>query len=602
MNPETATPTHRSRPWLAHYAPGVPATVTVPDEDLTSALVRAAERWPDRVAVDFFGATTTFAELADETARAARVLADLGVRAGDRVALVMPNCAAHVAAFYGILRLGAIAVEHNPTYPVDQMRHQLTDSGATVALVWDGAVATVVEACDGTAVRHLVAVDMTRDLPTTKRLALRLPVSAARETRTAMTGPVPAGTRRWHRLVAAAEPLPLDALDERPRPSSDDVALLQYTGGTTGVPKAAVLTHRNLVANVVQGHAWAQFRPGEEVVHGVLPFFHAFGLTLCMTLPVAIGATLVPFPKFDPDAVVASSRRRPATFMAGVAPMFDRLVDAAERSGHLDALTSIRLAFAGAMPISAATAARWEAATGGLLIEGYGMTETSPVAVGNPCTAERTPGTLGLPFPSTDARVVVQGSPDEPSGPVDAEPGADDGPEAGLVRGELLLRGPQVFSGYWQRPDESAGVLLDGGWIRTGDVVTQTPEGVLTLVDRVKEMIITGGFKVFPSQVEDVLRGMPGIDDVAVVGMPDAGGAGSGDGSGSGGAGGTEHVVAAIVISGVAPTLEAVRAWGEKHLARYALPRKIVVVRELPRSQIGKVLRRVVREDLLRRP
>lgn len=555
-----------ARPLSFELPPGVPRDVVVPDEPLTAALDRAAATWPDRVALDFLGATTTYRALADRVARAAQVLLDLGVRPGDRVAVAMPNCPAHVVAFQAVLRVGAVVVEHNPTYTADELAHQLTDSGAVVALVWQKTVPAVLAVRDRTDLRTVVAVDLAADLPWRSRLALRLPVAKARRTRAAMQGPVPADVPSWHRLVADARPLD----PATPQPETHDVALLQYTGGTTGTPKAAVLSHRNLVANAVQGHAWTGVEPGTEVVYGVLPFFHAFGLTLCLTYAVRVGATLVVFPSFDPAMVLAAQRRRPGTFLPAVPPMLDRLVTAAEAAGA--DLTSFTHAISGAMALPAETARRWEAATGGLVVEGYGMTETSPVALGNPLTAERRPGTLGLPFPGTEVRIVDQ---EDPTRDVD--------PAAG---GELLIRGPQVFQGYWQRPDETAAQLLPDGWLRTGDVV-QVVEGSVVLVDRMKEMIVTGGFKVYPSQVEDHLRGMPGIADVAVVGVP-------------GGAMG-ESVVAAVVLaddaSGV--DLAAVRAWCEQRLARYALPRRLVVLTELPRSQVGKVLRRVVREQVL---
>jgi long-chain acyl-CoA synthetase len=569
------------QPWLSRYSPGVPATVDIPDEPVTAALDRAAARWPDRVAVDFFGSTLTFARLAEQVDRAASTLAALGVRHGDRIALVLPNSSSHVVAFNAALRLGAVVVEHNPTYTADELAHQLADSGAAIALVWQKAVPTVLAAQSRTDLRTVVSVDIARDLPLAKRVALRLPVKTARELRAALRGPETPGVQDWHRLVADAAPLD----PAMPRPAADDVALLQYTGGTTGTPKGAVLTHRNLVANTVQGQAWASFREGDETIYGVLPFFHAFGLTFCLTLAVRIGATLVAFPKFDAESVLAAQKRRPATFLPGVAPMFDRVAAAAAKAraaGKTADLSSIRLAFAGAMPISPTTARTWEEATGGLLIEGYGMTETSPVALGNPVSADRRPGTLGLPFPSTDIRVVDQ---DDPSRDVEPD-------EHGTVRGELLIHGPQVFQGYWNRPEETAHQLLDGGWLRTGDVVTVDADGMVTLVDRIKEMIITGGFKIYPSQVEDHLRLMPGIRDVAVVGLP--------------GEGSDERVAAAVVLdeeqdtaSGLPIDLAAVREWGEQKLARYALPKHLFVVPDLPRSQIGKVLRRVVRDNVL---
>ncbi|WP_289025760.1 AMP-binding protein [uncultured Cellulosimicrobium sp.] len=584
-----------TRPWTDRYAPGVPTDVEVPDEPVTAALYRAAERWPDRVAVDFFGATTTYAQLVAQVERAASALHDLGVRRGDRVALVLPNATSHVVAFYAVERLGGVVVEHNPTYTADELAHQLADSGASVAVVWTKTVPAVLEARTHVpGLRRVVGLDIARDLPRGSRLALRLPVARARAQREALRTPLPAGVPDWHDLVRRARALP-PAL---PPPAADAVGRRQCTGGTTGTPKGAVLTHRNLVANVVQGQAWASFEEGAETVYGVLPFFHAFGLTFCLTLPARVGATLVAFPKFDPQAFVAAQARRPATFLPGVAPMFDRIVTAAaDAAGAGSDLTSIRLAFAGAMPITAETAQRWEDATGGLLIEGYGMTETSPISLGNPCSDDRRPGTLGLPFPSTEIRVVDADALD--AGDLrDAEPSepSDDGVRT--VRGELLVRGPQVFRGYWNRPEETAHQLLDDGWLRTGDVVRVALDGpdagLVTLVDRIKEMIVTGGFKVYPSQVEEHLRGMPGVRDVAVVGVP--------------GSGSDEHVAAVVVLDdaddAASPPrvdLAAVREWGEKRLARYALPRTFAVVPELPRSQIGKVLRRVVREDLLGR-
>jgi long-chain acyl-CoA synthetase len=561
------------RPWLSSYTPDVPAEVDVPDEPLTVALYRAAERFGDRVAVDFQGRATSYRALAREVDRAAGALQALGVRPGERVAIALPNCAAHVVAFWAVLRLGAIVVEHNPTHSADELADQLADSGAVVAICWQHTAARVAAVLPRTEVHTLVAVDLAADLPRAKRLALRLPLRRARALRAQLQGPVPAGALDWHRLVRRARPL-----DPRhPQPTADATALLQYTGGTTGTPKAAILTHRNLVANAVQAVAWAGLREGAETVYGILPFFHAFGLTLCVPIAARIGATMLAFPKFDAADVLAAQQRRPATFLPGVAPMFDRIANLANERGT--DLRSIRVAFAGAMPISAQTAARWEGCTGGLLIEGYGMTETSPLALGNPCSCDRRPGTLGLPFPSTAIRVV---DPDDPARDV-----------ALGERGELLIRGPQVFAGYWGRPQDTRAALLPGGWLRTGDVVVADEAGSITLVDRTKEMIITSGFKVYPSQVENHLRAMPGVADVAVVGVP----------WGERG----ERVVAAIVLAaqdaaaGVVD-LAAVRTWCEQRVARYAIPAELVILAELPRSPIGKVLRRTVRDGLLAAP
>lgn len=555
-----------ARPWLSSYADGVPADVDVPEGSLVDLLHEAAGRFGPTVALDFYGATTTYADLAEQVDRAASALASLGVGAGDRVGLVLPNCPQHVVAFYAVLRLGAVVVEHNPLYTEDELALQLADHGARVVVVWDKAVPAVLASQPRTAVETVVSVDLTRALPRLKRLALRLPVAKARATRAAMTAPAPA-TTGWARLVAAARPLPAS----HPRPGADDVALLQYTGGTTGTPKGAVLTHRNLRANAAQGRAWVPgLRDGQETVYAVLPLFHAYGLTLCLTFAMTIGATLVLFPRFDVDMVLQAVGRRAPTFLPAVPPVYAALATAARDRG-VD-LTSIRYGISGAMALPPSVVDTWEQVSGGLLVEGYGMTETSPITLGNPVSDARRPGTVGVPFPSTEIRVV---DPDDPT--VDRAQG-----EAG----ELLVRGPQVFSGYWQRPDDTAAVLLEDGWLRTGDVVVMAEDGFVTVVDRIKELIITGGFNVYPSEVEDVLRRLDGVADAAVVGVP--------------GPDGGEQVVAAVVAEpGAELDAEDVRRLVRTRLAGYKVPRRVVLVEELPRSMIGKVLRRQVRDDVV---
>lgn len=549
---------------LRHEPP--PLSFDVPDEPLGLALERAAKRWPTRIAIDFMRSRLTYSQLSREVSRSAQALLDVGVKRGDRVAIALPNCTTHVVAFYAALRIGAVVVEHNPTYTGKQLGHQIADSGARIAIVWEKTAKAALIARAHSELEIVIAVNMTADLPWTSRLALRLPVKAARATRDAMRGPVPPQALRWEKLVAAAGQLP----EDHPYPASTDVALLQYTGGTTGTPKGAVLTHRNLVANSIQCELWTKVTGGTEVLYGALPFFHAFGLTLCLGYGIRTGATLVIFPKFDPAALLSAQKRRPGTFLPAVPPMIERFVTAA-KAADVD-LSSFSFAFSGAMALPAATAAAWEEATGGYAIEGYGMTETSPVALGNPVSDARRPGALGLPFPNTQIRIV------NPETLEDVARGD---------KGELLINGPQVFSGYWNRPEETDHQLLEGGWVRTGDVVRQGEDGFVTLVDRIKEMIVTGGFKVYPSQVEEHLREMPGVADVAVVGLP------SGDLG--------EKVVAALVLDGTVPSisLAELREWAAQHVAGYAVPRDVVVVNELPRSMIGKVLRRVVREDIL---
>jgi long-chain acyl-CoA synthetase len=552
--------------WSAKRWPGVPREIPIPEENLLQGLDAAIAQWPSRVAVDFMGEATTYQALGEAVSKGAGILDGYGIHKGDRVAISLPNCTSHMVAFYSVLRLGAIVVEINPTLSASEIEFEMADSGAVVLLAWEKVLDNL---GPSPADRRFVsiAVDLSADLPRIKRMALRLPISKARNLRGQLCSDALPEVPRWHRLLRGAQPL-----DARyPQPVPEDVALLQYTGGTTGVPKAAVLTHRNVVSNAAMGQAWTGAKPGAEVIYGILPFFHAFGMMLCLVYSVRIGATLVAFPKFSAEAVLETQKRRPGTFLPAVPPMLDKIADAAEKAG-VD-LSSFTCSLSGAMPLPPETASRWEALTGGMVVEGYGMTESSPVAVGNPLSPARRPGSLGIPFPSTQVRIV---DPEDPSRDV---PRGESG--------ELLLHGPQVFSGYWNRPDETATQLLPGGWLRTGDVVQVAPSGHIVLVDRIKEIIITGGFNVYPSQVEDRLREMPGVADVAVVGLP-------------GGRMG-EDVVAAIVLeSGHAmPDLTAVREWCSARLAKYALPGRIVFLPDLPRSQIGKVLRRVVRADLM---
>ncbi|KAA9111658.1 long-chain fatty acid--CoA ligase [Microbacterium rhizomatis] len=554
------------RPWLSAYAEGVAADIDEVTETLTDMLDAAVSRFGRRVALEFFGAETTYDDLGAQVERAAEGLRRLGVARTDRVAIVLPNCPQHVVAFYAALRLGAVVVEHNPLYTARELRHQFEDHGATVAIVWDKVADLVAEMPRDARPAQIVSVDVTRALPFATRAALRLPLAKARASRAALTTrPTAKHLVAWEHIVGGKK------LSKRmPRPALDDTALLQYTSGTTGAPKGAILTHRNLRANAAQGRAWVPgLHEGEEIFYGVLPLFHAYGMTLCLTFAMSIGARLVLFPKFDIDLVLAAARKSPPTFLPAVPPIYDALARATGRKG-VD-LTSIRFAISGAMSLPVQTVARWEEVTGGLLVEGYGMTETSPVALGNPIGPSRRPGTVGVPFPSTDIRVVDPGHPE-----TDVEQGQP---------GELLIRGPQVFQGYWKRPDETRAVLLEGGWLRTGDIVTVSPDGFVTIVDRIKELIITGGFNVSPSEVEETLLGHPDVEAAAVVGLPRS----------SGG----EDVTAAVVLrSGAQFDPGALRDYCRKHLTAYKVPKRVVQVEELPRSLIGKVLRKTVRDEL----
>jgi long-chain acyl-CoA synthetase len=558
---------YENRPWLSAYAPGVPHDIDESTESLVDMLDASVKKYGRRTALEFFGAETSYDELAEQVSRAAEGLRRLGVKKGDRVAIVLPNCPQHVAAFYAVLRLGAIVIEHNPLYTDRELRHQFEDHGARVAIVWDKVYDVVSGFPNDVRLDKIVSVDMTSALPLAKRIALRLPIAKARQTRASMTA-TPSARRvfTWEKLVDAPR-----ILRKRERPAASDIAVLQYTSGTTGTPKGAILTHKNLRANAAQGQAWVPgLKLGKETFYGVLPLFHAYGLTLCLTVAMSIGAKLVLFPKFDVGMVLDAAKKSPPTFLPAVPPIYDALTRVSKR--RRAGLSHIRFAISGAMSLPVATVERWEQASGGLLVEGYGMTETSPLAVGNPMGPSRRPGTVGVPFPSTEIRVVDPADPTQ-----DRHEG-----EAG----ELLLRGPQVFQGYWNRPGETDETLLADGWLRTGDIVTVSPDGYVTVIDRIKELIITGGFNVSPSEVEEVLLAHPDVTGAAVVGIRRSSG--------------TEDVSAAVVVrEGATVDTEQLRDYARTKLTAYKVPKKIVVLDELPRSLVGKVERRKVRDLLV---
>ncbi|WP_308464931.1 long-chain-fatty-acid--CoA ligase [Rathayibacter soli] len=558
--------TYADRPWLAHYAPDVPHDIPAQTGSLSHLIDTAVADYPGHVALEFFGATTTYSELGDRIARVAHSLHKLGVRKGDRVAIVLPNCPQHVVAFYAILRLGAVVVEHNPLYTPRELRHQFEDHGAQVAIVWNKAAAAVQELPRDLGVTTVITVDLTRAMPISKRMALKLPVSAARTARKKLTVPAPRGTIAWEKMLATRRIKRTHA-----RPELDDLALIQYTSGTTGAPKGVMLSHGNLLANAAQARAWVPaIERGSTVVYAVLPLFHAYGLTLSLTFAMSMGARLVLFPAFDPDLVLAVIKKRPPTFLPAVPPIYQRLVAAAKE--RKVSLAGIQIAISGAMNLPASIVELWEKETGGYLVEGYGLSECSPVLMANPVGSSRRDGTVGLALPSTQLRVV---DPDNVS--VDRPFGES---------GELLARGPQVFSGYWQKPAETAKALTADDWFRTGDIVAMDSDGFVSIIDRIKELIITGGFNVSPTEVEDCLRGGQGIADVAVVGIPHERGG--------------EDVVAAVVMQpGASFDEDAIRAFARENLTAYKVPRHVVQVEELPKSMIGKVLRKQVRDALL---
>lgn len=536
----------------------VPYEVPVPETSLYELLDTAARLYPDRVALDYFGATTTYEQVRDQVLRAARVLHEAGVRAGDTVAIALPNCPQAFVAFYACMRIGAVAAQHNPLAPAAQIDGQIMRHGGRVAIVWEKCVDTFpLDRLD-----TVFTVDISYGMPTSQRFLLSLPVPRARQMRAQLRGAVPAACVSWDRATASARPID----DDHPLPSPGDRAVILHTSGTNGVPKSAPLTHRNIGANVNQCIFWVwKLHEGAETFFSLLPYFHAFGLTFFLCAAVRKAATQVLLPKFDAQMALDAHKRRPVTFFVGVPPMFERILARAITSGT--DISTIRYSVAGAMPLSTTLAEEWEATTGGTIVEGYGLSETAPVLTGAPLSDKRRHGVLGVPFPSTQLRLVSL---------EDDTRDVEDG-----TPGEIIVRGPQVFEGYLNAPEESARVFTSEGWFKTGDVGVNR-DGFISMADRKKELILSGGFNVYPSQVEDAIRSLPGVADVAVVGVPVADA--------------TEEVTAAIIMEEGAQrlTLEQVREWAEKSIAHYALPRQIVFIAELPRNQMGKILRRKV--------
>jgi long-chain acyl-CoA synthetase len=553
------------QPWVKNYQPGVPAEIDLPTESLVAMLERSVAEGGNHPAMEFFGRRTSYTELGEQVDRAAEGLRRLGVRAGDRVALILPNCPQHVIAFYAVLRLGAVVVEHNPLYTSRELRHQFEDHQARIVIAWDKAAAAVLDFPADVEIDHVVSVNLLEAFPAVKRLALRLPVKKLRESRAALSGPAP-GTTPWKELLGHGR---IDS--GHPRPSVHDLAAIQYTSGTTGRPKGAMLTHFNLYSNALQGEAWmqgAEYR--KEIFYAILPMFHAFGMTLYLTYGIRKQGLLVLFPKFDPELVLGAMKKSPATVYCAVPPIYERTAMAAKEKGI--SLRSCKYCISGAMNLPDHVVELWESVSGGLLVEGYGMTESSPVAMGNPFHPTRRTGTIGVPFPSTLMKVV------ELDGPGTEVPQGQPG--------ELLLKGPQVFQGYWNNPEETAKALTPDGWLRTGDVVTVDEDGFTSIVDRAKELIITGGFNVSPSDVEAVLRLHANVRDAAVIGKTlERGG---------------EMVVAAVELEpGLELDEEVLRAHCREHLAAYKVPRRIVEIQDMPRSMLGKILRKQVREQVL---
>ena len=559
----------RSSPWRRSYQPGVPFELNIPDIPVTQLLDDAAERYPRRPALFFFGREICYRDLRDAVDRFADGLHRLGVQPGDRVALILPNCPQQVIAFFGVLRRGAIVVQHNPLYTEEEMLHQLADCGARVAVVLDRSYATVSAVRRKLPLEHVIVTSLADYLPVSRKIALRLPLVQMQRRRAAITADVPAdpGVIPFKEL----QRIPQRRVRQLPIEPSRHLAAIQYTGGTEGRPKGAMLTHRNLIANACQQHAWdfAGGRPGEDVTLAVLPLFHSFGLMSCLVAPMMTAGAVVLLPRYDADRVISAMRRYRPTIFPGVPTLYEKVLDS-PRFRPSD-LSSLRVYISGAMALGQGTIDRLERLGARGLINCYGLTEASPAVTGNPLDGRARNLTVGLPLPMTDVVIV---DPDEPTKVL--PPGEP---------GELVVRGPQVFVGYWKAPLATA-QALSKGWLRTGDIAVMDEDGFITILERLRDMIKVSGFTVAPTEVEKVLRRHPAVHDCAVIGVPDPRRG--------------ERIIAHVVEHPAYPfSADELRRHCERYLSHYKVPDEFRPRTELPRSVIGKVVRQRLRDEVV---
>jgi len=550
------------RPWLNSYPPGVPAEIDVDEfKSVPAVFAASVSQFRDRPAYRNFGKTLTYGEadvLVDQFAR--YLLGELKLKKGDRVALMMPNCLQHPIITFAILRAGLTVVNVNPLYTARELNHQLVDSGAVALAVVDNFGHTVQQALAGTPVKHVITSGL-GDLLGFKGKIINFVLKYIKKMVPDYTLP---GAVRFHDALAQGSKHTLPAVDIQP----DDIAFLQYTGGTTGVAKGAMLTHRNMVANMQQNSAWvagSRLEPGKEVVITALPLYHIFSLTANGLLYMKLGGLnhLITNPR-DMPGFVKELKTNHFTVIIGVNTLFNGLLNTPGFE-QLD-FSNLKVSLAGGMAVQRAVAERWKQVTGNTLTEGYGLTEASPVISVNRLDLPEYNGSIGLPIPSTEVSIQDENGNLLPFGEV----------------GELCARGPQVMLGYWQRPDETANVLSADGWLHTGDMAKMDEQGFIYIVDRKKDMILVSGFNVYPNEVEDVIAMMPEVLEVAAIGAPD-------ERSG-------EVVKVVIVKKDPSLTEEKVKEYAKANLTGYKCPRIVEFRKELPKTNVGKILRRELRD------
>ncbi|SJZ63557.1 long-chain fatty acid--CoA ligase [Novilysobacter spongiicola] len=550
------------RPWLDQYPAGVPEQIDVDEfPSVVAVLENAIQNYRDRPAFANFGKTLTYAEIDTLSARfAGYLLGELGLKKGDRVAIMMPNCLQYPIATFGVLRAGLTVVNTNPMYTPRELRHQLVDSGATVVLVLDNFAHTVEQVLADTQVKQVITTGL-GDMLGLKGSLMNFVLKYIKKM-------VPdfdiRGAVRFRSALERGAAHPLPKIESQP----DDIAFLQYTGGTTGLAKGAMLTHRNLVANMQQAAAWvgANVNPGHEVIITALPLYHIFALTANGLVFMKFGGLnhMITNPRDMPGFVKELKKVR-FTAITGVNTLFNGLLNT-PGFDEVD-FSKLHLTLGGGMAVQRAVAERWKKTTGSTLIEAYGLTETSPAACINPMDLAEYSGAIGLPIPSTDACIKDEDGRTLPMGDI----------------GELCIKGPQVMKGYWQRPQETTEAIDGDGWLHTGDMARMDEKGFFYIVDRKKDMILVSGFNVYPNEIEDVVAMLPGVLEVAAVGIPD-------EQSG-------EVVKLVVVKKDPSLTAEQIKAHTRENLTGYKQPKVIEFRKELPKTNVGKILRRELRDD-----
>ncbi len=564
------------KPWLNSYEEAVPATLNYPDTSIWGLLSTTFNEYPYNEALTMIlrylplglklGTSLTYRQLEDKTDRLATAFASMGIKKGDRIAIQTPNSPGGVIAFLAAIRIGAIVVNTNPVYTAREMRHQFVDSGAETLVIWNELYPNLQKIQAETSIKNVIISNL-NDFIGWPYAGL---VKRAREKEGTWVDVVAAdGVHQLTGLISTFPPNPPEVHID-----PDDIALFQYTGGTTGVPKAAMLSHRNLIANIVQCQTWVKdLEPGNERFMGAIPFFHVFGMTVAMMLNLKVGGELfvMPDPR-DTGFVMEQIQREQCTIYPGVPTMYISIINHPNVESY--ELHSIKVCISGAAPLPVEVQRRFEELTGGRLREGYGLTEAAPATHGNPIYGESREGSIGLPYPDVEARIISL-TPNE-EGEFETL-----GPDE---EGELVLRGPQVMVGYWNKPEETALTKDEEGWLYTGDIAKMDEDGYFYIVDRKKDLIIASGYNVIPREVEEVLFEYPKVQEAVVAGIPHAKRG--------------ETVKAYVVLKEGQDCSQAeLVEWCKENLAPYKVPKVIEFRSELPKSMVGKFLRRVLVEE-----